>query len=38
MLDSNHQEIMKRSYGNNTNNVNAVSSTVNAAGIEVNAV
>ncbi|GJT32944.1 putative ribonuclease H-like domain-containing protein [Tanacetum coccineum] len=38
MLDSNLQEIMKRSDGNNTNNVNAVSSTVNAAGIEVNVV
>ncbi|GJR84987.1 hypothetical protein Tco_0208998 [Tanacetum coccineum] len=46
MLDSNLQEIMKRSTnnvntasdGNNTNNINAVSLTVNAAGIEVNAV
>ncbi|GKD75695.1 putative ribonuclease H-like domain-containing protein, partial [Tanacetum coccineum] len=38
MLDSNLQEIMKRSDGNSTNNVNAVSSTINAAGIEVNVV
>ncbi|GKF80524.1 hypothetical protein Tco_0239126 [Tanacetum coccineum] len=46
MLDSNLQEIMKRSTnnvntssdGNSTNNINVVSSTVNAAGIEVNVV
>ncbi|GKF51157.1 hypothetical protein Tco_0147624, partial [Tanacetum coccineum] len=46
MLDSNLQEIMKRSTNNvntasdenSTNNVNAVSLTVNAAGIEVNAI
>ncbi|GKD07020.1 hypothetical protein Tco_1186705 [Tanacetum coccineum] len=36
MLDSNLQEKIKRSNGNNTNNVNAVSSTVNAVGLEVN--